>query len=70
MKIAGSFNDWRPDESVITRREADGTWQEIVFAQPGSYQYRRVVEGDRAADPNSEIPVSNSLGGVNSVLHV
>jgi chromosome partitioning protein len=70
VQIAGSFNDWHPDENVITRREEDGTWQKIVFAQPGSYEYRLVVDGDWEADPNNEAQVANSLGGVNSVLHV
>jgi len=70
VKIAGSFNDWCPDENVITRREEDGTWQKIVFVHPGSYEYRLVVDGDWEADPNNEAQVSNSLGGVNSVLHV
>jgi len=70
VKIAGSFNDWRPDENVITRREEDGTWQKIVFVHPGSYEYRLVVDGDWEADPNNQAQVANSLGGVNSVLHV
>ena len=70
VKVAGSFNDWRPDENVLTYREDDGTWQKIVFLSPGSYEYRLVVDGDWEADPNNEAQVSNAFGGFNSVIHV
>jgi hypothetical protein len=70
VKIAGTFNGWRPDENVVTHREEDGTWQKIVYLSPGSYEYRLVVDGDWETDPNNEARVSNEFGGFNSVIHV
>ncbi|MGD2062437.1 MAG: AAA family ATPase [Nitrospirota bacterium] len=70
VMIAGTFNDWQPDDKVLSHREADGTWQKIVLLAPGSYEYRLVVDGDWEADPNNEAQVSNEFGGVNSVIHV
>jgi chromosome partitioning protein len=70
VKIAGTFNDWQPDERVLTHREEDGTWQKILVLSPGSYEYRLVVNGDWEADPDNEAQVSNPFGGFNSVIHV
>ena len=69
VKLAGSFNDWRPDQGVVTRTE-NGVVEKIVLLMPGTYQYRLVVDGVWQEDPSNPEQVSNYSGGYNSVLQV
>jgi len=70
VKVAGTFNGWEPDRDVITRREPDGTWEKVVYLNPGSYEYRLVVDGEWRPDPANEGRVPNPLGGDNSELRI
>lgn len=69
VKLAGSFNDWRPDQGVVTRTE-NGMVEKIVMLMPGTYQYRLVVDGVWQEDPSNPEQVPNYSGGYNSVLQV
>lgn len=69
VKLAGSFNDWRPDQGVVTRTEK-GIVEKIVMLMPGTYQYRLIVDGIWQEDPSNPEQVSNYSGGFNSVLRV
>jgi hypothetical protein len=69
VKLAGSFNDWRPDQGVVTRTE-NGVVEKIVMLMPGTYQYRLVVDGAWQEDPSNPEQVPNYSGGFNSVLAV
>ena len=69
VKLAGSFNDWRPDQGVITRT-ANGVVEKIVMLMPGTYEYRLIVDGIWQEDPSNPEQVPNYSGGFNSVLQV
>ena len=69
VQLAGSFNDWTPDQGVITRI-ADGVVEKIVMLMPGNYQYRIIVDGVWQEDPANPEVVRNHSGGYNSILHV
>jgi len=69
VQLAGDFNDWIPDNGVITR-QVDGVVEKIVMLMPGTYQYRYVVDGAWQEDPSNPEVVENFSGGYNSVLHV
>jgi hypothetical protein len=69
VKLAGSFNDWRPDQGVVTRTE-NSMMEKIVMLMPGTYQYRLVVDGVWQEDPSNPEQVPNYSGGYNSVLQV
>ncbi len=69
VKLAGSFNDWRPDQGVVTRTE-NGVVEKIVMLMPGTYQYRLVVDDVWQEDPSNPEQVPNYSGGYNSVLQV
>jgi chromosome partitioning protein len=69
VKLAGSFNDWRPDLGVVTRAE-NGVVEKIVMLMPGTYQYRLIVDGVWQEDPSNPEQVPNYSGGFNSVLQV
>lgn len=70
LKIAGSFNDWRPDEGVATQIDDDGVIEKTLFVSPGTYQYRLVVDGVWQEDPSNPEQLPNFSGGFNSVLEV
>jgi len=70
VRVAGDFNGWEPDRDVVTRREPDGTWEKVVHLDPGSYEYRLVVDGEWQPDPANQARVPNALGGDNSALHI
>jgi len=69
VQLAGDFNDWIPDNGVITRH-ANGVVEKIVMLMPGTYQYRYVVDGTWQEDPSNPEQVANFSGGFNSILHV
>lgn len=69
VKLAGSFNDWRPDQGVVTRMR-DGIVEKIVMLMPGTYQYRLIVDGIWQEDPSNPEQVPNYSGGFNSLLQV
>ncbi|MFQ5488691.1 MAG: AAA family ATPase [Gammaproteobacteria bacterium] len=69
IRIAGDFNDWEPDRDVQTRC-ADGAISKIIYARPGVYQYRLVVDGRWQADPTNPRQIANLYGEINSILRV
>ncbi len=69
IRIAGDFNDWEPDRNVQTRH-GNGTISKIIYAPPGVYQYRLVVDGRWQADPSNPRQIANLYGEINSILQV
>ena len=67
--LAGSFNDWRPDAAPMVAL-ADGRWVKEISLPPGRYEYRFVVNGQWADDPNAKETAPNPHGGVNAMLTV
>lgn len=67
--IAGSFNDWQPDATPMTRRD-DGQWVKELVLPPGRYEYRFLVDGEWADDPAATELIPNSFGTANAVLVV
>lgn len=69
VQLAGTFNDWTPDQGVITR-VVKGVIEKIVMLMPGTYQYRLIIDGAWQEDPSNPEQVPNYSGGFNSILHV
>ena len=69
VAIAGSFNDWHPDATQMVRVTHD-RWVKDLALQPGTYEYRLVVDGRWMPDPAAPDTVSNPFGERNSVLKV
>jgi len=69
VQLAGDFNDWIPDNGVVTRH-VDGVVEKTVMLMPGAYQYRYVVDGEWQEDPSNPEVVENFSGGYNSILRV
>ena len=65
--IAGSFNDWSPDSTPLAKN-GDGAWAVEIALPPGRHEYRFVVDGEWADDPQAAEVAPNSFGGVNAVI--
>jgi hypothetical protein len=73
VRIAGDFNGWVPDKGVRSLLESQGSdrvWTKILTLQPGTYEYRYVVDGEWREDPENPQQVPSALGGNNSILVV
>ena len=66
VHVAGTFNDWQPQPCD----KAGSTWERRLTLQPGTYQYRFVVDGRWVADPRNPVKVADAFGGHNSVFEI
>ncbi len=67
--VAGVFNDWRPGAAPMVPM-GNGLWLKELVLPPGAYEYRLVVDNEWILDPLCTEIVSNTCGGINSVLKV
>ena len=67
--IAGSFNDWHPNVTLMIRLN-DGKWAKELALPPGRYEYRFVVDGEWVDDPAATELIPNVFGTANAVLVV
>lgn len=66
VKLAGSFNNWRPE----SMGQVGSKWSLPVELTPGRYEYKFVVDGEWILDPQNPYAVTKENGIVNSVLVV
>jgi chromosome partitioning protein len=67
--VVGNFNGWAVnDDNLLEKR--DGLWTKKLKLQPGSYQYRFVVDGQWIEDPINPEIITNPYGEFNSVIDV
>lgn len=70
VTLVGNFNQWNPTVRPL-KRDAGGQWRATVKLEPGTYQYKFVVNGDRwEEDPLNLHRVMNEHGTFNSVRKV
>ena len=70
---SGTFNGWASTDAgaaVLGDPDGDGVWSVDLVLDPGSYQYKFIVDGDWMADPANPDTVDDGYGGQNSVLAV
>ncbi len=73
VRIAGDFNGWVPDRGVRSLIASDGqsrVWTKILTLEPGTYQYRYVVDGEWREDPTNPKTAPGPTGQPNSILYV
>src|SRR5690242_20288433 len=56
--VAGSFNDWNPARTPLTRL-TDGKWVGELTGVSGRHEYLFVVDGQWLPDPNAKESVQN-----------
>jgi chromosome partitioning protein len=73
VRIAGDFNGWVPDRGVRSLIATEGqsrVWTKVLKLEPGTYQYRYVVDGEWREDPTNPQSAPGPTGQPNSILHV
>ncbi|MCD4830673.1 MAG: AAA family ATPase [Anaerohalosphaeraceae bacterium] len=70
VQIAGDFNNWQPEKTVMTNADGTGKWILDLDLAPGKYRYRMVVDGQWQQDPYNENSEMNPYGEYNSILEV
>ena len=67
--LAGDFNDWDPEDRRMVKVR-DGSFRANLELEPGTYQYKFVVDGEWMPDPSAREQVPNEHGTTNSVIRV
>lgn len=71
--LSGSFNNWGASADtadVLTDADGDDTFDVTLKLDPGSYQYKFIVDGNWLPDPANDNTTDDGYGGVNSVIEV
>ncbi len=70
VAVAGSFNDWSKDANVM-KKGKNGYWILKIKLDPGTYQYKYVVDDNNwVPDPANDNTSDDGYGGINSVVEV
>lgn len=69
VSVVGSFNQWTPG-SFQLEKDRSGIWKGFFPLKPGVYEYRFLVNGQWADDPNAQRTVANAFGTKNALLEV
>lgn len=64
--LAGSFNDWRPNELQMTRTNTG--WELPLYLANGTHTYKFLVDGNWIADPKNAEQLPDGHGAFNSVI--
>ncbi|MBL7134757.1 MAG: isoamylase early set domain-containing protein [Phycisphaerae bacterium] len=67
VTLAGDFTEWQPKPM---RKQKDGTFVAHLSVAAGSYEYKYIIDGQWAVDPDSEAWAANPYGTVNSVATI
>ena len=68
VTIAGSFNEWDCAKKALTDKEGCGLFKCTMMLEPGSYEYKFVVNGTWTLDPNNPNFIPNDQGTLNSII--
>ncbi len=68
VAVAGSFNDWDPDKKPLEYKAEKGVYSGVVMLEPGSYEYKFVIDGEWQLDENNPNFSHNDFGSLNSVV--
>ena len=66
-EVAGDFSAWRP---VAMKKQKSGEFVATIEARPGTYQYKFILDGQWAVDPDNPELAANCHGTYNSVAVV
>ena len=66
VSLVGDFSAWR-QKPVSLKRLAGGQWKATVSLSEGRHEYRFLVDGCWAGDPECTLRVPNSFGSENCV---
>ncbi len=64
--LAGDFNAWNVGANPM-KKDRKGTWKATLALNPGSCEYRIIVDGNWTNDPSCSSCVPNVFGSWNCV---
>lgn len=67
--LAGDFNNWNAQDLALVQQDS-GSWSLILALNPGSYEYKFIVDGNWVEDPDNPEKKSDPFGGSNSLVTV
>jgi len=67
--VAGTFNGWDLHRDPL-KKNTKGQWKIVKYLEPGTYEYRFVVDGVWRDDTSNASCRSNPYGGENCILDV
>lgn len=65
--IAGDFNQWKPQ---AMKKQKDESFALTLNLQPGTYEYKFIIDDQWVVDPDNSVWAMNSYGTLNSVAQV
>lgn len=68
--VAGTFNDWNPDQKQLSFSKENGSYSCALMLEPGTYEYKFRVNNAWTIDQNNPNFTRNDLGTLNNVLIV
>jgi len=68
--VAGTFNKWAPTANRMRDNPGSGHCKATLNVPTGRHEYKFIVNGVWALDPQCAEWVPNGCGSLNSVLHV
>lgn len=70
--LAGNFNGWNPsnDDYLLSDEDGDGIYSITINLEPGTYQYKFVIDSRWTKDPNSPGSHPDGFGGQNGKFEV
>ena len=68
--LAGSFNDWEPEQTVMEYDALRGGYAVTLKLAPGEYEYKFVRDDAWLPDDGNPNFTSNDFGTLNSVVKV
>ena len=67
--LVGDFTGWN-ENPIPLRRQKDGSWRATIPLEPGTHEYRFLVDGQWRDDSASCARRANPFGGQNCVREV
>jgi 1,4-alpha-glucan branching enzyme len=69
VRLVGDFTNW--DEGAIDlKKQPSGIWKTTVALDPGTHEYRFIVDGEWCDDPDATMRVKNAFATENCVRMV
>ncbi len=70
LSVAGSFNDWNPEEFFLTENRSLGVWQGFRRIGKGKISFKYIRNGYQWMNDPFVEKVADSFGGYNSIFMV
>ncbi len=67
--VAGTFNGWDTHQNPL-KKSSKGQWKLVKYLEPGTHEYRFIVDGIWSDDTSCASRRSNPYGGENCILDV